>query len=103
MRFTDAVDRLADDGHGVFLEIGPHPVLAHAINETLAARGRESRTMPSIRRQEDERERFALSLAALHNIGVDIDWAAVHPTGKPVPLPPLPLEAGAVLDRARTG
>ncbi|MFE4053385.1 amino acid adenylation domain-containing protein [Streptomyces sp. YIM B13518] len=90
VRFTDAVDRLADDGHGVFLEIGPHPVLAHAINETLAARGRESRTMPSIRRQEDERERFALSLAALHNIGVDIDWAAVHPTGKPVPLPCYP-------------
>ncbi|BFO19322.1 hypothetical protein SHKM778_57100 [Streptomyces sp. KM77-8] len=90
MRFTDAVDRLADDGHGVFLEIGPHPVLGHSISECLAARGREARTVPSIRRQEDERERFTLSLAALHNLGFDIDWAAVHPTGRPVPLPRYP-------------
>ncbi|CAL9643050.1 D-alanine--D-alanyl carrier protein ligase [Streptomyces sp. enrichment culture] len=90
VRFTDAVDRLADDGHGVFLEIGPHPVLGHSIGECLAARGGEARTMPSIRRQEDERERFALSLATLHNLGFDIDWAAVHPTGRPVPLPRYP-------------
>ncbi|WP_052488514.1 non-ribosomal peptide synthetase/type I polyketide synthase [Streptomyces sp. 150FB] len=90
VRFGEAVDRLADDGHGVFLEIGPHPVLGHSINECLAARGGEARTLPSIRRQEDERERFTLSLAALHNLGVDIAWDVLHPVGRPVTLPRYP-------------
>ncbi len=49
VRFTTPSTGWTDDGHGVFLEIGPHPVLGHAIGECLAARGREARTVPSIR------------------------------------------------------
>lgn len=33
VHFRAAVDRLLDDGYGVFLEIGPHPVLAHSLRE----------------------------------------------------------------------
>ncbi|MEU7564041.1 non-ribosomal peptide synthetase/type I polyketide synthase [Streptomyces eurythermus] len=90
VRFSDAIGRLADDGHRVFLEIGPHPVLGHSINECAGARGGEVRVLPSIRRQEDESERFTLSLAALYNLGVDIAWDVLHPTGRPVPLPRYP-------------
>ncbi|NEE60565.1 acyltransferase domain-containing protein, partial [Streptomyces sp. SID8455] len=63
VRFRAAVDRLAADGHHVFLEIGPHPVLGHAIRECLEATGAAGSTLPSIRRRENESERFALSLA----------------------------------------
>ncbi|MET9927411.1 MULTISPECIES: amino acid adenylation domain-containing protein [unclassified Streptomyces] len=90
VRFRAAVDRLAGDGHQVFLEIGPHPVLGHAIRECLEATGASGLTLPSIRRQEDESERFALSLASLHNLGADIDWNVLEPTGRPVTLPPHP-------------
>ncbi|MEU9338939.1 amino acid adenylation domain-containing protein [Streptomyces sp. NPDC048290] len=90
VRFRDAVDRLVGDGFGLFLEIGPHPVLGHSIAECLAANGAEGRSVPSIRRQEGERERFALGLAALHTLGVDIDWAGAHPRGRIVPLPRYP-------------
>ncbi|MEU6476672.1 amino acid adenylation domain-containing protein [Streptomyces sp. NPDC047017] len=90
VRFRDAVDHLTDDGHGLFLEIGPHPVLGHSITECLTAKGTAALTLPSIRRQEDERERFALSLAALHNAGVDIAWEVLHPEGRPVALPRYP-------------
>ena len=90
VRFRSAVDRLVDDGHRVFLEIGPHPVLGHAIGECLRSKGVEGTTLPSIRRQEDEPEQFTRSLAALHTIGVDLDWDVLQPTGRPVPLPRYP-------------
>ncbi|GHH72827.1 hypothetical protein GCM10017673_28360 [Streptosporangium violaceochromogenes] len=90
VRFRAAIDRMADDGFGLFLEIGPHPVLGHSIKECLGDRGVEGRTFPSIRRQEDEPARFTMSLAALHNLGVDIAWDRLHPRGRPVTLPRYP-------------
>ncbi|MEE1751930.1 non-ribosomal peptide synthetase/type I polyketide synthase [Streptomyces sp. SP18CS02] len=90
VRFRAAVDRLADDGFGVFLEIGPHPVLGQAMQECLAARGVEGRTLPSIRRLRDEPEQFMRSLASLHNMGVDVAWDVLQPAGRPVTLPPYP-------------
>ncbi|NEC17559.1 acyltransferase domain-containing protein, partial [Streptomyces parvus] len=87
VRFRSAIDRVADDGHRVFLEIGPHPVLGHAIRECLDAAGRSALTLPSIRRKEDETERFAASLGTLHTLGVPIDWDLLQPTGRPVTLP----------------
>ncbi|TDV54219.1 non-ribosomal peptide synthetase/type I polyketide synthase [Actinophytocola oryzae] len=90
VRFNAAVDRLVDDGFRLFLEIGPHPVLAHSIREILEGHGVTGHVVPSIRRQEDETERFALSVAALHNLGVEVDWQALQPTGRPVPLPRYP-------------
>ncbi|MEU0738910.1 amino acid adenylation domain-containing protein [Streptomyces sp. NPDC006134] len=90
VRFRSAVDRLADDGYRVFLEIGPHPVLGQAIQECLAARGVDGTTLASIRRREDEPERFMRSLAALHTIGVDVAWDVLQPEGRPVALPPYP-------------
>ncbi|MFG1801040.1 amino acid adenylation domain-containing protein [Micromonospora carbonacea] len=90
VRFRGAVDRLADDGYRLFLEIGPHPVLGYSIQECLAGRGLQGRTLPSIRRGEDESARMLLSLAALHNLGVEIAWDVLHPAGTPVPLPRYP-------------
>ncbi|MFI7086149.1 amino acid adenylation domain-containing protein [Streptomyces anulatus] len=87
VRFRSAVDRIADDGHQVFLEIGPHPVLGHAIRECLDAGGTSGLTLPSIRRRENESERFAASLGSLHNLGVTIDWSVLQPAGRPVTLP----------------
>ncbi|GAA2256041.1 hypothetical protein GCM10010232_51860 [Streptomyces amakusaensis] len=88
--FRAAVDRLADDGHRLFLEIGPHPVLAHSIHECLGERGIQGTTLPSVRRQEDETARFAASLATLHTLGTDIAWDVLHPAGRTVPLPRYP-------------
>ncbi|WP_143674679.1 acyltransferase domain-containing protein, partial [Streptomyces caniscabiei] len=47
----------------------------------------EVRTLPSIRRQEDEQRTFTVSLAALHNLGVEIDWSVLQPAGRVIPLP----------------
>ncbi|MEU5402402.1 amino acid adenylation domain-containing protein [Streptomyces sp. NPDC005963] len=90
VRFRAAVDRIADDGHRLFLEIGPHPVLGHSIRESLDQRELTCQVIPSIRRQEREADRFAASLATLHNVGVPISWDVLHPAGSPVPLPRYP-------------
>ncbi|WP_430541369.1 amino acid adenylation domain-containing protein [Streptomyces carpaticus] len=90
VHFRAAVDRLLDDGYGVFLEIGPHPVLAHSLRECCEARDADSVTLASIRRKADERERFTLSLAALHGMGFTLDWHALHPAGRTVELPRYP-------------
>ncbi|QFZ20328.1 non-ribosomal peptide synthetase/type I polyketide synthase [Saccharothrix syringae] len=90
VRFRAAMDELAADGHRLFLEIGPHPVLAHSIAECLAASGVEGRSVPSIRRNEDEPARFTRSLAELHTLGVALDWDVLQPAGAPVPLPRYP-------------
>ncbi|MFF7006917.1 amino acid adenylation domain-containing protein [Streptomyces fimicarius] len=87
VRFRSAVDRIAADGHQLFLEIGPHPVLGHAIRECLEAGGTTGLTLPSIRRRENESERFAASLGSLHTLGVTVDWDVLQPTGRPVTLP----------------
>ncbi|MFJ7083451.1 amino acid adenylation domain-containing protein [Streptomyces griseus] len=87
VRFRSAVDRIAADGHQLFLEIGPHPVLGHAIRECLEAGGTTGLTLPSIRRRENESERFAASLGSLHTLGVTVDWDVLQPAGRPVTLP----------------
>ncbi|WP_405793736.1 amino acid adenylation domain-containing protein [Streptomyces sp. NBC_01506] len=90
VRFRAAVDRLADDGHRLFLEIGPHPVLGHAIRECLQSTGHTAVTVPSVRRDEDEPERIAMSLATLHTLGTDIAWDVLQPSGRTVALPRYP-------------
>ncbi|MFR9727967.1 amino acid adenylation domain-containing protein [Saccharopolyspora sp. MS10] len=90
VRFRAAVDRLVAAGHRTFLEIGPHPVLAHPIRECLAHAEVEGVALPSLRRREDEVECLLTSLAALHARGAEVDWSRLHPAGQVVALPPYP-------------
>lgn len=90
VRFKDAIDQIAKDQYGLFLEIGPHPVLGHSILECMAARQRPAKVVPSIRRLEDEGARFAQSVATLHNLGVSIDWSPMYAGGVTTTLPTYP-------------
>ena len=74
VRFRTAIDRMIDAGCGVFLELGPHPVLGGAIADCLAARGADGRVVASLRRGEPEPREVMASLAALHAAGLDIAW-----------------------------
>ena len=77
--FSKAVERLAEDGHEVFLEISPHPILLGAVEQGLRHLGREGRALPSLR--EDEGRGVMLgSFGALHALGYPVDWEA---SGRP--------------------
>ncbi|MEV4518511.1 SDR family NAD(P)-dependent oxidoreductase, partial [Dactylosporangium sp. NPDC049525] len=90
VRFADATARLLADGHRVFLEMSPHPVLTTAVEETAeAADAAETVATGTLRRGEGGPERLGRSLARAHVCGVPVDWAAtglVTP-GRPVRLP----------------
>ena len=80
VRFADAITAMETAGVDAFVEIGPHPVLASAIAETLQERPPRA-IVASLRRGRDERDTMRSSLAALYSAGVDPDWDAVQPEG----------------------
>ncbi|WP_308409074.1 SDR family NAD(P)-dependent oxidoreductase [Streptomyces sp. AC558_RSS880] len=76
--FEPAVRALVDNGTGCFLEMSPHPVLAMAVEDTVAAHATDNRVgvVGSLRRGEGGPDRFMLSLGEAHATGVKVDWAA---------------------------
>ncbi|CAI7975412.1 Polyketide synthase [Frankia sp. Hr75.2] len=90
VRFAAAVDALLADGHRAFLEVGPHPELALAIDAAAADSGQPVLVAGSLRRGQPERATLLRSLAALYAAGWDAELAAVNPLGAHVRLPHYP-------------
>ncbi|MGK4001421.1 SDR family NAD(P)-dependent oxidoreductase [Sorangium sp. So ce1036] len=89
--FAPCVEELSRRGYGLFLEIGPHPVLSTSILETLAARDKPGRVVASLRRQEEEVSMLLESLGQLHCAGYPVDWSKQHPArGRVISLPTYP-------------
>ncbi|MFE0589779.1 type I polyketide synthase [Micromonospora echinospora] len=77
VNFEQAVRTLLADGHQVFLEVGPHPVLSFGMQETIDASGREAAVVNTLRRGAGGLPRLLTALAELHVHGVEADWTAV--------------------------
>jgi acyl transferase domain-containing protein len=86
-----AIDALAADGVSIFIEIGPHPVLVHDIEETVREQGARHVVVGSIRRDRPVASVLHGSLADLYRAGADIRWDAVlAPPSRHVSLPRYP-------------
>jgi myxalamid-type polyketide synthase MxaD len=86
--FSAAVQRLLEDGHDIFLEISPHPVLLSAIQQGLNHVGQEGAVLPSMRREDEERTVMQGSIGALYTLGYPLDWNRLYPAaGQCVRLP----------------
>ncbi|MFI1583927.1 type I polyketide synthase [Embleya sp. NPDC020630] len=73
-----ATRALIRDGHGVFVECSPHPVLLPALRDTMEQGGTDSGVVAgSLRRGEGGPARFLTSLAEVHVRGVEVDWPRV--------------------------
>ncbi|WP_394848507.1 SDR family NAD(P)-dependent oxidoreductase [Pendulispora brunnea] len=70
--FGKAVDCLSRDGHRTFVEVSPHPLLLPAIESNLRCAGLAGVTLPSLRRNEDERQVMLDTLGALYVRGANI-------------------------------
>jgi len=89
--FSTAVQRLVEDGHDIFLEISPHPILLSAMQQGFHHFGQEVAVLPSLRREEDEHTVLLGSLGALYTLGYPVDWNLIYPTaGRCVRLPLYP-------------
>jgi len=72
VRFAPSLRTLADQGYGVFLEIGPHPTLLGLAQGSL---GLEASCLPSLRRGAEDWPTMLESLGRLYVRGARVDWA----------------------------
>lgn len=89
VRFADAISVMADDDIDVFIEIGPHPVLAGAIAQTLDGRTPRA-VLPTLRRGRDEVDALRATLDGLYEAGAEIDWDMAQEDAPVVSLPAYP-------------
>ncbi|MFF0531284.1 SDR family NAD(P)-dependent oxidoreductase [Nocardia amikacinitolerans] len=89
VRFEECVRALHDDGHTVFLEISPHPLLTFSVEECVGDQ-RSATVVGSLRRGEDSITPLLTAAARLDMAGLSIDWAAALAGHNPsrIALPP---------------
>ncbi|MBV6699438.1 SDR family NAD(P)-dependent oxidoreductase [Kitasatospora aureofaciens] len=94
VHFDRAVRTLAGQGHRVFVEVSPHPVLPGAMTESLEEVAQEAgaAAVPAavcgtLRRDDGGATRLITSLAEAFVNGAAVDWTSVLPAGKRVDLP----------------
>jgi acyl transferase domain-containing protein/acyl carrier protein len=103
VRFEAVVRQLAEQGHSVFIECSPHPVLTIGVQDTVDELGADAVAVGTLRRDDGGPARFLNALAQAHVCGATPDWSTVLPGGRVVEdLPTYPfqrqrfwLEAGA--------
>ncbi len=85
---------LLDQGARTLIEVGPHPLLGFAMQETVDATPERKGTtvLGSLRRDDGGARRFALSLAQAHCAGARVDWDKLFAGARPVQLPTYPFQ-----------
>ncbi len=89
-RFSAAIAEAARDGFEVYLEVGPHPVLAAAIRQCVGSRQGAPLVLASLRRGDTGLGTMRSSAAFLYARGFDIEWSRVSPAGRFLRLPGYP-------------
>jgi acyl transferase domain-containing protein len=91
VRFSAALRSMEAQGPLLFVEIGPSPVLLGMAARCLPEQAQRA-SLPSLRRDRDDREQFLESLGGLYVHGAAVDWSGLD-EGAPrrrVPLPNYP-------------
>src|SRR5207248_2816051 len=84
--FHAATEALLAQGHTVFLEMSPHPVLTMALNETFDAAAGDAVALGTLQRDRDEATQFLTAIAHAHTHGVSPAWTTLG-HGRHVALP----------------
>lgn len=87
VQFAPAINAIADFGVDIWLELGAHPALAHSIQECVAARGGSKPVVISSVRREREHDSLLEAAMDLHRAGVALDFKAMTPSRRLLPLP----------------
>nr|VFK54053.1 MAG: myxalamid-type polyketide synthase MxaB [Candidatus Kentron sp. TUN] len=80
VRFGKAIESMIEERHGLFLEVGPHPVLGNAIKENTSAFRAKAQVAFSLKRKEPEIDTFYRALGNLYTLGCLPDWS-IYPQG----------------------
>src|SRR5690606_19703373 len=90
--FEPAIRQLATEGHGLFVEVSPHPILVPAIQDTVDDAGAAGVVLGSLRRDDAGATRMVTSLAQAWVHGAPVDWSPLFPNNRVVDLPTYPFE-----------
>ncbi|ORA18195.1 sulfolipid-1 biosynthesis phthioceranic/hydroxyphthioceranic acid synthase [Mycobacterium asiaticum] len=96
VRFSAATKAALEDGHRVFVELSPHPLLTRAIEQTAGALDMPVAAIPALRRGQPVPHGVTPLHAEIHNAGAATDFAALYPAGRLVDAP-LPVWANRQL------
>ncbi|MFZ1493298.1 MAG: type I polyketide synthase [Candidatus Competibacter denitrificans] len=88
--FQDCFNLAVEDGCSIFLEVGPHPVLATSMRDCANALGRQVQLLHSLYRGKHEPTTVGCALAGLYSAGIEPDFARLYPHGRYVDLPLYP-------------
>jgi acyl transferase domain-containing protein/acyl carrier protein len=87
VRFADAVQAALEDGHRVFAELSPHPLLTRAVEQTAQAADVSAQALASVFREQQLPHGLLEFLANLHCAGAAVDFAHLYPAGRLVDAP----------------
>ena len=90
VEFEQATRGLIDDGHTLFIEVSPHPVLAMSIAETAEGTGSDAAAVGTLRRDHGGPGQLLTALAEAHVHGAPVAWERVFPGARRVELPTYP-------------
>ena len=64
--FSEAIESLQESNHSLFIEIGPHPLLLGSIQQCLHSKAHQIKLLPTMRREEPQREVLLRTLGILY-------------------------------------
>lgn len=87
VRFASAVQAALEDGHRVFAELSPHPLLTRALEQTAGSRETPMSALAAMRRQQSLPNGLRGLLIDLHSAGAEVDFSVLCPDGRLVDAP----------------
>ena len=94
--FADALKTAISDGHRIFLEVGPHPVLAASIRDVVGEVGAKAVGIASLTKSAPELATMHAALRSLYAAGAPIDWETFFGPGAYTPVPKYPWQQASV-------
>jgi acyl transferase domain-containing protein/acyl-CoA synthetase (AMP-forming)/AMP-acid ligase II/acyl carrier protein len=76
VEFMDSIKTLYEKGYGLFLEIGPNPLLVQMGQQCVPANA--AVWLPTLRRGQDDWQQIFLTLSYLYVHGVNVDWSRIY-------------------------
>jgi acyl transferase domain-containing protein/acyl carrier protein len=87
VKFANAVQAALDDGHRVFGEPSPHPLLTRAVEQTAGAADINAQALAAMRREQPMPHGLLGFLADLYSAGAAIDFSVLYPGGRLIDAP----------------
>jgi polyketide synthase 5 len=87
VRFGAAVQAALEDGFRVFMELAPHPLLVHAVNQNAGHQDITIAALAAMRREQEVPNGLREAIIDLHSAGAAIDFGVLYPDGALVDVP----------------